>query len=64
VLDDASVLDAEGVEDVGAHRAAGRRVAHERAVVGAGACHPQPDDVAGDGEVLDREVEVGERAPQ
>ena len=49
VLDDAVVFDPQGVEDVRAHGAPGRGVAHKGAVVGTGAGHAQPDGVVVDG---------------
>ena len=64
MLDDLPVDDPDEIEDVGAHRPAGRLVAHERPVVCPGADHAEPDLVAVDGELLDHEVEVGKRTAQ
>jgi cytochrome P450 len=64
VLDHAPLRNPDDVEHVGANRAAGRRVAHEGAVVRAGSNHPEPDGVAVHDQVLDGQVEIGERPPQ
>jgi hypothetical protein len=62
MLDDADHCDAQGVEDVAPYRAAGRGMGHERAVAGrCGSCAARRPRV---GEVVDREVKVGEGAPQ
>jgi hypothetical protein len=58
VLNDSSVGHATNVEDVRSHFAARRGVAHERAVVYAGADHAEPDFLAVDGDVPNLEVEI------
>ena len=64
VLDHAAVGDAHDVHDGDVDRAAGRRAAPQRAVIGAGRTDAEPHGVARGRAVLDLEVQVRELAAQ